>query len=131
MATRYQVKFLQFQKALDTLDRALEQEKNEFIRDSIIQRFEYSVELFWKMIKEYLYEYENIEVKSPNQTIREGRNVNIFTETEVEYALEMIHDRNQLSHAYDEEVAENISENIPEYTSFMRKFYLQFTDKNK
>ena len=34
--------------ALASLDLALAQSKNEFIRDSVIQRFEYCYELSWK-----------------------------------------------------------------------------------
>lgn len=124
MATRYEIKSKQFQKALLTLEDALKKDRDEYMRDSIIQRFEYSVELFWKMLKEYLYEFENIEVRSPNHAMRESRNIDLLSDKETEYALEMIHDRNQSSHAYDEDIAEGISGKIDSYAEFMRKVFL-------
>lgn len=41
-------------KALASLKLALEQPKNEFTRDAAIQRFGYSFELAWKMLKRHL-----------------------------------------------------------------------------
>ncbi|OUD13330.1 nucleotidyltransferase substrate binding protein [Thioflexithrix psekupsensis] len=50
-------------KALDSLERAIERSKSvpedTEIRDSVIQRFEYSYELSWKMMKRQL------EIDSP------------------------------------------------------------------
>jgi hypothetical protein len=39
---------LELENALARLRRAIEQPKNEFICDSVIQRFEFTVELSWK-----------------------------------------------------------------------------------
>ena len=49
------------QRALDSLHRALQEPKNEFVRDSAIQRFEYTYELSWKFLKRYLEQDEGIE----------------------------------------------------------------------
>lgn len=46
--------FTPFEKALDSLELALAQPENEFIRDSVIQRFEYSYEVAWKMLRRFL-----------------------------------------------------------------------------
>ena len=39
--------------ALTRLEGALAQPVNEFVRDSAIQRFEFTFELFWKSLKAY------------------------------------------------------------------------------
>jgi len=41
-------------KAVASLELALVQPKNEFVRDAVIQRFEYTYELCWKMLRRYL-----------------------------------------------------------------------------
>lgn len=53
-------------QALDSLELALAQPKNEFIRDAVIQRFEYSFELSWKTLKRFLklyYAYQEGHLK--------------------------------------------------------------------
>ena len=42
--------------ALTRLEGALAQPVNEFVRDSAIQRFEFTFELFWKSLKGYAEE---------------------------------------------------------------------------
>jgi nucleotidyltransferase substrate binding protein (TIGR01987 family) len=42
------------QRALQSLEEALAQPKNEFTRDASIQRFEYTFELCWKVLKRYI-----------------------------------------------------------------------------
>ena len=44
------------QNTLSSLDKALRQPLNEFTRDASIQRFEYSFELCWKMLRRQLIE---------------------------------------------------------------------------
>ena len=39
--------------ALRSLKKSLDQPKDEFVRDSVIQRFEYSFEICWKTLKRY------------------------------------------------------------------------------
>lgn len=39
------------EKAVASLALALEQPKNEFIRDALMQRFEYTYELCWNMLR--------------------------------------------------------------------------------
>jgi hypothetical protein len=41
-------------KAVASLDAALSRDKDEFIRDSVIQRFEYTYELSWKFLARHL-----------------------------------------------------------------------------
>jgi hypothetical protein len=51
-----------YKKALQTLKNSLDKlwqdpgEYEEFIKDSVIQRFEYTTELMWKLLKAYLDE---------------------------------------------------------------------------
>jgi len=121
----------QLLKALDSLEKSLtifktvEQkhcEKNKcdeeyrIHRDSIIQRFEYSVDLFWKYLQKYLEDIlELTESYGPKPVIRESFSARLLNEEESESALNMIKDRNMTSHMYVEEIAEQLAGKIPMY----------------
>lgn len=91
------------------------------LRDSLIQRFEFCVDLVWKYAKEYLENVEQVtlEVKTPRGTIRALCAARLISEPETEQALEMIKHRNMTSHIYHEEVAQIISKQIPVYYTLM------------
>lgn len=91
------------------------------IRDSMIQRFEFSIDLIWKYLKEYLTSVErmSLEIKTPRSIFRSLCNAKILSEKETEFAIEMVDNRNRTSHIYKEEMAEEIASQIPEYHLFM------------
>ena len=119
MVVIFPKKLAQFQKGLVALKKSLEQERNEFVRDSIIQRFEFSSEMFWKTLKVYLLEEKGIDVRSPKDVMREARNVGLMNEEETELAIQMINDRNQTSHTYDEDFALEMIEHVEDYAELM------------
>jgi len=47
--------------AISSLEKAIQQPKDEFIRDSVIRRFEYTYELAWKSLKRHLEWDEGVE----------------------------------------------------------------------
>jgi nucleotidyltransferase substrate binding protein (TIGR01987 family) len=96
-------------------------------RDSIIQRFEYSFDLFWKFLKLYL-EYQgttDFQINSPKGTFRVSLKTKIIDLKEAELAQEMVSDRNITTHIYREEIAQNIAVEIPKYYEFMIKIVNQ------
>ncbi len=95
----------QFERAIEKLQQALEEPRNDFIRDSAIKRFEICYELSWKLIKRYLKE-KGIESISPGDCFKEA-----YRQKLIEYNnkwLDMIEDRNLTSHIYNEKTAEEI-----------------------
>lgn len=96
-----------------------EQEYKAF-RESMIQRFEFSTELFWKYIKICLELAEApSEYIAPTPVIRAAYTVGLLSEQEAEEALEMIKDRNRTSHIYKEEIAEDLTRKIPQHYKLM------------
>jgi nucleotidyltransferase substrate binding protein (TIGR01987 family) len=97
------------------------EETERTFRDSMIQRFEFSSDLFWKFLKEYLEKIElvQLESKGPKGIFRDACRIGIIGEKETETALKMIDDRNMTSHIYKEEIAQHISKNIPAYYDLM------------
>jgi len=89
-------------------------------RDSMIQRFEYCTELFWKYLKKYLEEYVQAPgINGPAPVIRACFTAGLLDETEAENALEMVKDRNMTSHIYKEEIAKLLAQKIPDHCKLM------------
>jgi len=66
--TRFSKTFEKLQKAYFALEKAVQQPYDEFIQDSVIQRFEFTFELLWKTLKEAL-NILGINVSSPREAI--------------------------------------------------------------
>jgi nucleotidyltransferase substrate binding protein (TIGR01987 family) len=116
-------------QTLTTLSEALEllEEKNIPSKyylsfcDSVIQRFEYSIDNFWKFIKIYLTEISKvtIEAHSPKTILRQAYDANVITNEEFETLIKAITRRNETSHAYNKDLAHKILEEIPHYYETM------------
>lgn len=119
------IKYENLNKALSRLSDTLNKLTNKKyvidyseLRDSVIQRFEFSVDTFWKYLKAYLLYSLKIdvnEVNSPRSIFRESFNSNLFGKEDLSIFIDMIEDRNRTSHTYDEALAEEILERIPNY----------------
>lgn len=111
--SRLEERFEAFSTALTRLKEAInmyKEDKNAVLLDGTIQRFEFTVELAWKTIKEYL-EYEKLgEFNSPRSAIKEAYKINLIEDGEK--WLNMLDDRNLTSHTYDENIAKEIYRNI-------------------
>ena len=126
MAEFLKLKFQQLTEALDSLREILTQEKTAIIRDATIQRFEYSVEAFLKLLKTYLSEKEGLEVYSPKEVMREARNTGLLSDEQLKLSLAMIEDRNKSTHLYGETMADEIYENIKGYFELMEELSKKF-----
>jgi nucleotidyltransferase substrate binding protein (TIGR01987 family) len=73
------VSIKEFSKASHKLKDALDQEKNEFIRDSVIQRFVFCVELAWKTARKVM----GTSTSAPKQVIREMAQNGFIDDVEV------------------------------------------------
>lgn len=86
---------------------------HEYMRDTIIQRFEYSIELSWKTLKK-LFEYKWFsDLKYPKDIIRKAYEIDLIQDVEIWITL--IDHRNTLSHVYSWEQAEDIFEYIKDH----------------
>jgi len=125
---RWKQRFENYGKAYTSLlksDDALNKEPdNDFIKDSLIQRYEYTIELAWKTMKDYLEEQGFIDVSSPKKVIRKA-----FAEGLIQDApawMAALNGRNITSHAYDETKANEIVKDISEqYILIFRDLYEQ------
>ncbi|MCD8501468.1 MAG: nucleotidyltransferase substrate binding protein [Bacillaceae bacterium] len=106
------------EQALLRLEEALlEDESNSLVVDGTIQRFEFTIELYWKTLKRLLLS-EGIEAKTPKETFKEAYKAGWL---ENEHAwLQMLKDRNETSHTYDQGKALQILGNIKLYFPDMK-----------
>ena len=67
-------------------------------RDSMIQRFEFCTDLFWKYLKFFLEEElkRAPEFNAPKSIVKSACNAKLVTENDAEFILKMIEDRNML-----------------------------------
>jgi nucleotidyltransferase substrate binding protein (TIGR01987 family) len=95
------------------------------LRDSMIQRFEFTIDLFWKFIKSYLEEKENVQLSpaTPRATILTATKSALLSETEAEEILKMFESRNLTSHVYQERIAKDLAKKLPFYQALMAPIF--------
>ena len=119
---RWKQRFLNFKKALVTLKNAVElaaeRELTDLEKQGTIQGFEFTFELAWNVMKDYLEEQGVTGIIGSKNAIRHAFNKGIIDDGEV--WMDMVKGRNLASHSYDEETAEKLRVKIIE------TFYSQF-----
>ena len=108
-------------RAYATLDEILKKPSTVIVRDASIQRFEYTFEAVWKLLKVYLFEIEGIDCASPKSSLRQALKTGILSAPETEKAILMCDDRNLASHTYIETVAKKIYRRLKKHSGLMKK----------
>ena len=117
------VKIENFQRALNRLDEAVQRAKDDLDKDGVIQRFEFTIELLWKVLKAILA-YQGIECYSPRNCIKEAYKAYLIDDDEI--ILDMLEDRNKSSHVYSETTSEEIFERIKKvYVNYLKSLNLK------
>jgi nucleotidyltransferase substrate binding protein (TIGR01987 family) len=112
---RWKQRFENFEKSFLLLEKYSQQNiQTELERAGIIQFFEMTFELAWKVLKDYL-EAQGYEVKSPRETIKQAFQMGLIEDGHV--WLDALSSRNLTSHTYDEAVAEKL------VTEIKQKYY--------
>ena len=111
---RWQQRFQNFARAFALLREALERQPAELSaleKEGVIQRFEYTFELAWKTLKDYLEEGGLVIAPvTPRQVIKDAFAAKVIANGTVWIA--MLDHRNLLSHTYDLAVFEAAVEQI-------------------
>lgn len=108
---RWQERFENYEKAFFQLKRFLEKgELNEFEIQGLIKSFEYTYELSWKLLKDYL-NYQGITgITGSRDAIRHAFNKELIIQGNT--WMRMIEDRILTVHTYDSITANEISDRI-------------------
>lgn len=126
---RWQQRFANYQKALNQLTEAIENNGTnpiDIIKEGIIQRFEFTHELAWKVMKDYL-EYEGYHsIVGSRSATREAFNKGLITEGQL--WMNMIESRNTTVHTYQEEIL------VDEFNKIVNVYFsllIDFSNKMK
>lgn len=126
---RWQQRFRNYEKAFLKLKEAVESENlNELERNGLIQRFEFTLDLSWKVMSDFLKEKGFIFKPSPKDTFRQAQEGGFIT-----YAQTLIDGlviRNELSNDYDgNKFEESEGELRNEIFPVLEKLYHFFTEQ--
>ncbi len=103
------VKSLEEALALTKESRLQDVEVQKALRDACLQRFEYSIELCWKTSMKIL----GSSTQAAKPAIREMARNNLIADPEL--WLSFIDSRNETSHAYDEDIAAKVFQNVQKF----------------
>jgi len=129
---RWVQRFSNYRKALARLSQAVnivaghlagESALDELLKEGLIQRFEYTHELAWKVMKDYAEYQGYTEIRGSRDALRKAFEMGLIEDSEW---MDTISDRNRTSHQYDDEAADEIykvivSEYYPLFVKFEAK----------
>jgi len=108
-------------RAVERLEEGLEICGTVLERDGVIQRFEYTYELTWKVLKRFMEEAGGVSVMFSRDCFREAFRRGLIQD-EAKW-LDTIRLRNLTSHTYQETVAMEVVEELPAISHLFRALY--------
>ncbi len=111
---RWRQRLATFGKALARMDEVVtlwhSRKLSDLERDGMIQRFEYTQELAWKLLKNYIEYQGEAQMGGSRDTIRQAFRLGLIENSEPWF--DMLESRNLTSHVYDEETEMTVIERI-------------------
>lgn len=111
---RWIQRFSNYRRALAKFNQAVEivsdqmdwgEDVDDLLEEGLIQRFEYTHELAWKVMKDYAEYQGHTNIQGSRDAFRKALEMGIIDD---ERWMESIKDRNLTSHNYDDETAQNV-----------------------
>ena len=119
---RWKQRFSNYKKALLTVNNAVtlskERDLSDLEKQGLIQGFEFTFELAWNVMKDYLEEQGISGIIGSKNAVRQAFNNGLIDEGQT--WMDMIIDRNLAAHTYDDETAENL------FNAIVNVYYHQF-----
>ncbi len=125
---RWKQRFAHYKKAYALLAQTIAiADPSEAERAGLIQFFEMSFELAWKVLKDYLEE-EGFSVTSPRDTVKQAFQAGLIADGHT--WLEALKDRNLTVHTYEEKLAIAVEKRIRYgYFPILAKLFRDFSEK--
>ncbi len=116
-ASKWKHRFENFENAIKLLNEVVELDFNNLSmleKEGVVQRFEYTLELAWKTLKDKMEDDGLVlEFISPKVVLKQAYQSKYIDN--IELWLQMINDRNLLSHIYNYETVIKIIQDIQNY----------------
>lgn len=108
------------EEAVEIVNQSFDSPNIDLLKEGLIQRFEFTHELAWKVMKDYL-EYQGYsDIKGSRDAFRKSLAIRII---ESPLWIDSIQTRNITSHTYDEEISNTVIEKvISVYFPLMKQF---------
>lgn len=113
----YLDKLSELKQAFLRLQEALPQVQNQLDKDGVIQRFEFTVELLWKTLREYCQE-KGLTENNPKDVFRLCADFGLIDDLQPWF--DFLKSRNLAAHLYDEKAADEIFSKIPQFVSALK-----------
>lgn len=105
---RWKQRFKNYQKALSQLQKFIDKgDLSELEKQGLIKAFEYTYELAWNTLKDFLTYRGQADIYGSRDAIRKAFTSGLINDGE-EW-MDMLQSRNKTSHTYNEETAEEIT----------------------
>jgi len=118
---RWKQRLQNYKKALVTIKNAVElaasRELSDLEKQGLVKGFEFTFDLAWNVMKDYLEEQGITGIIGSKNAIRHAFNKGLIEDGQV--WMDMLKDRNLASHAYDEKIAEDL------FTAIVNIYYNQ------
>ncbi len=123
---RWKQRFDNFEKAYNRIVLILDRkdQQDEVVKMALIQAFEFTFELAWKTLKDYLDE-NGFDLNSPKEVLRQAFQSEYIAKGEI--WLEALKKRNETTHTYDDKVMDETTQFIrSEFFPPLRDWYFAF-----
>lgn len=105
--SNYRKALVKFNQAIEIISMQLDwdEEVDELLEEGLIQRFEYTHELAWKVMKDYAEYQGYTDIQEARDAFRKSLEMGIIDDARW---MDSIKDRNLTSHNYDDQTAQSI-----------------------
>ena len=104
---RWQQRFSNYRKALKQLEKFVAKGNlSDLEEQGLIKSFEYTYELAWNTLKDYLQYQGIVDIAGSRDAIKEAFRINLIEDGQ--NWIDMISSRNATAHSYNEETAQEI-----------------------
>lgn len=125
MKPRWEYRFENYEKAYMRLSHAVQREDlDELVQAGLIQTFEFTFELAWKLLKAKL-EHEGFSVKTPREIFKQAFQTGYISDGHV--WMDALEKRNIMAHTYNNKIAEEVVGLIQQkYFPVLKELYFFF-----